>query len=344
MGLRSTQGNEGTSTTTENAGTAAAGATSTQTESQGGEQSQTENAGQQQAAGGEGTQVVPPAYTPNFKFKVLDKELEIDEQFRGLIKDADSEKKVREIFEKAHGLDHVKADRQTIRQELQTVKQEFGNLNESIETLSHFVRTDNLQSFFDALKIPEDKVLRYAYQRLQYREMTPEQRAQIDGQSQAQRDAYFLQKENESLLKTSAQTTEAMRRTELDTHIAQPQVASVAQAFDARVGKPGAFMEEVINRGKYHWFANQKDISVADAVAEVMNLIGGAPASAPQVPQNGLLNPSGQQAGAGQTPGQIQQQQQAKPVIPNIRGNGNSPAKKIPRSIADLRKLAAQRA
>jgi hypothetical protein len=297
-------------------------------------------AGQEPAASttDENSVVIPPAYVPNFKYKVFGKEKEIDEQFRSLIKDAESEKRVREIFEKADGLEHVKEDRQTVRQQLEAVKAERVELDKSLETLSHFVRTDNMKAFFETLKIPEDKILRYAYQRLQYREMTPEQRAQVDGQTQAEQRAYFLQQQNESLLQNFAQTAETQRRSELEMHLAQPNIAQTVQAFDARVGKPGAFVEEVINRGKYHWFANQKDIPVSQAIAEVMSLIGGAPPAAPAGLPNGVI-PNGQQAGQSHVPGQNQN----KPVIPNIQGNGNSPAKKVPRSLDDLRKLAAQK-
>src|SRR3954471_1019864 len=36
--------------------------------------------------------IPPPAYTPSFKFKVNDKEQDIPEKFRSLIKDAETEK------------------------------------------------------------------------------------------------------------------------------------------------------------------------------------------------------------------------------------------------------------
>src|SRR5688572_23823320 len=50
-------------------------------------------------------------YTPNFKFKVLDKEHEIEERFRKLIKDADSEKMIRELHEKSFGIEAIKSQR-----------------------------------------------------------------------------------------------------------------------------------------------------------------------------------------------------------------------------------------
>src|SRR5688500_2643210 len=62
-------------------------------------------------------QPAAPAYTPDFKVKIKGKEFEIDEMFRGLIKDADSEKKVKEFFEKAYGIDFVKQDRKALKDE-----------------------------------------------------------------------------------------------------------------------------------------------------------------------------------------------------------------------------------
>lgn len=54
-----------------------------------------------------------PAFSPNFKLKVMEQEREIPELLRPLIKDAESEKAVRELVEKAYGLEYVK-DRKSV--------------------------------------------------------------------------------------------------------------------------------------------------------------------------------------------------------------------------------------
>ena len=41
------------------------------------------------------------AYNPNYKFSVMDKEHEIDEWLRPVIKDAEMEKKVKDLYTKA---------------------------------------------------------------------------------------------------------------------------------------------------------------------------------------------------------------------------------------------------
>jgi hypothetical protein len=107
-------------------------------------------------------EVVPNAYKPNFKFKALGKEMEIDKFLHDAIKDAESEKKIRELYEKAHGLDYIKPMRDRLQEENQALVQEKQGMDYQLKALSHFVQTDNMGAFFQALKIPEDKVLKYA--------------------------------------------------------------------------------------------------------------------------------------------------------------------------------------
>jgi len=122
------------------------------------------------------------------------------------------------------------------------------------------------------------------------------------------------------------------RFAELDRHIASDQIQGVANGFDQRAGKPGAFREEVVRRGVYAFNSTGKDISVQEAVSEVIGLYGNnemAPQPAPI--ENG-------------EPVVIQQQPvviQKKPTIPRVRAGGHSPARKLPRSIDDLKRAAA---
>ena len=49
-----------------------------------------------------------PPFKPNTKYKVMDKEYEIPKELQAVMKDAASERMVRELYEKAGGLDVVK--------------------------------------------------------------------------------------------------------------------------------------------------------------------------------------------------------------------------------------------
>ena len=110
---------------------------------------------------------VPAPYEPNYKFKVQDKELEFDEWARPLVKDKESEDFFRGVMSKVHGIEHIQAKRDELRQTLETDQATRGQLDQSLKTLSHYVEKDNMDAFFQALQIPEDQIIRYVAKRIQ---------------------------------------------------------------------------------------------------------------------------------------------------------------------------------
>jgi hypothetical protein len=71
---------------------------------------------------------IPPVYTPNTKFKVMDKEHEFDAWLAPHIKDAETEKKAKELYEKAYGLDYVKPKYEASQKELEQYKTTYNSL------------------------------------------------------------------------------------------------------------------------------------------------------------------------------------------------------------------------
>lgn len=273
-----------------------------------------------------------PAYTPNYKFKALDKEFEFDEWLRPHIKSSDQEKKLRELYEKAYGLDHVKSERDKIRTDYKSVNEEYTILNKGLDNLNTMLTNKDFHGFFNALKIPEQDILQYALSRVQYSQLPPEQRQMLDQQYQEKQKLAYYEQANQELIAAYQNQMGQQRSYELDSYLNRPEVTSVASAFDARAGYAGAFKDEVIRRGQYYAsLPNPQDIPVEQAVREIMSLVGTpSPQAAAMQEQQNMM--------AGQ---QSMPQQQTKPVIPNIKGRGTSPAKKVVRSISDLRKLSA---
>lgn len=292
---------------------------------------------------------IAPAYTPNFKFKFLDadgktrKELEIDEWARTAIKDADSEKKVREIFEKAYGLDYTKASRDKFKTEAETHRTENLETKRALNVLSGYVQNDDMDSFFESLQIPEEKVLKYALNRIQYRDLPPEKRAEYDQSRGTARKAALLEEQYNNLQQEFQQTQVQTRKQEFNRVFQDSKVLDTAQAYDQRMGRPGAFHDEVVKRGQLYWHLYKQDIPAEQAVNEVMQMVG-MPVAAPQpaaqlaMEQPNVTNqvvPTDASQTASHAP-------EKKPVIPNIQGRGTSPAKKLPRSIKDLKALRAE--
>lgn len=279
---------------------------------------------------------VAPAYTPNFKFKYrgLDKndvEAELDDLFKPLVKDADTEKKIRELHEKAHGLDFVKADRDRLKSAYEPLEQKFESQAQALTQLGQFVQKKDYQSFFEALRIPKEDILQYALREVQLAQMDPQQRAQYEAQRQESQRAHALEMQNQQLQQQFQQLTVNQREMELGGVLQRAEVAASVASFDQRMGRPGAFRDLVIQRGQYHALALGVDAPAEQVVSEVLAMIGAQAAAAGQA-ATGNAAGSTVQAGSGGKP----------VVIPNIQGKGTSPAKKIPHSTNDLRKLAAQ--
>lgn len=291
----------------------------------------TKEGGHEDPAGmGEGN--VPPPYTPNFKFKYADgdakKEGEFDEFLKGVIKDKETEEKVKSLYEKAYGLDFVKSDRDSYKTKYNDLHQEYETQNAGINVLQHFLHKKDYQSFFEKLNIPKQDIMQYALLQLRLQEATPEQKQAYEASRQASLNEYSLYQQNQLLEQRMNAMATSQKSQELDLVMQRPNVSQMAQSFDARAGRVGAFRDEVIKRGQLAAYTMRQDITAEQAVNEVLSLIG-------QQNQGMTQAPTIQAAGAGTA-------QSDKKVIPNIQGRGTSPAKKMITSIADLKKRAEE--
>lgn len=277
----------------------------------------------------------PATYTPNFKYKVLKDEKEIPEWARALVTDAEKEKQVRELFEKSEGLEVVKEHRTILENENKAMREHWGPQVQVMQEVSGYLQKKDYDSFFEACNVPEVEILKYALKRLQLRE-NPAELAAYNEQRELQKQNLTWQQKYDNLLESHTGTVVQQRERELESHLSRPEILSVVQAFDARVGRPGAFRAEVINRGKLYAQMNQ-DVPVEQAVQEILTLVGASLGTnqSPGIQGATTAAQTGMPSG-GETP------RPRPPVLPNIKGKGTSPAKKAVRSVADLRKLAKQ--
>jgi hypothetical protein len=282
---------------------------------------------QGEAAGG----TPPPTYTPNFKFRYAKPgatneqvEGEFDDFLKPVVKDAETEKKIREIYAKAHGLEFVQADRDRFKPYAEKYDTLVGNL----QRVTSFAQKGDFQSFFDALQIPEKSILQYALERVQYHKLDPQQRAQLDEQRQQSQRASALELQNQQLQQNLQHFAVQQRTVDLDQELARPDISATIQNFDTRVGKPGAFKKLVIERGQNIYFNQGVDMPPGQVVMDVLNMIG-----APATP--GQAAP-GRGAGGAQTPAP------KPPVLPNVSGKGSSPVKTVYKSTDALRQRAAE--
>jgi hypothetical protein len=136
------------------------------------------------------------------------------------------------------------------------------------------------------------------------------------------------EQQNMTLQQRQEQFVADQVRRELSFELAKPEIAQFVQSFDERVGKPGAFHQEVLKRGAYYEAVHKTTPPAQQVVQEVAQLIGFQMAGGNPAVQ--------QQTNVAATPAPATK----KPVIPSFNGSGStSPTRKVVTSTADLRKL-----
>lgn len=275
------------------------------------------------SAGGEGVTPVQQAYNPNYKFSVMDKEHEIDEWARPWIKDADTEKKLKDLYTKAYGLEHTKARAQEIEGELGKYKDSYTNLYKDVEEAVTYKNRGDLDTFFEKVGLSNDKIYDWILAKINRQNLPPEQK-QVYEQLEAKQRAEYEREQQLSQMNTQYQTlAEKHREMEVDFELAKPTVQETVQRYDSVNGK-GAFKRFVAEYGLMHHSQTGQDPTAEMAVEAVVKRIGGLM----QQPQ-AMQNPT---ASGGQ--------EKPLPVIPNVSGRNVSPQRKSPKSISDLKKLA----
>ena len=280
----------------------------------------------------------PVAFTPNVKFKANEKEMEIPKEYHSLMKDANSEKAVRELFEKAYGLDSVKEKLSGTRQEREQLKQELGNYRSAIGKARNIyqsaVQSGNwhkMDDFFKNLGVSPDHVMQYAIEKAKLQEMDPTQRKLIESRLQAERDYEAEQETNFSFQSQLQQQAMELKKLEFENVLSRADSQAFMQKLDSTFNRPGLFKQEVIAAGEQAWFSEGKNIPVEEAVKRVVSKYGlvaqtQQSAQAPVAPQG----PSGKKV-----------IQKAASTIPNVSGsNGASPlSSQKPKNLDDIKKL-----
>lgn len=284
--------------------------------------------------------VVPAGYTPNYKYKAAMQEKELDPFWHALIKDQDSEKKVKEVFTKVEAFDYLKNKHEGITQNFQTLKEDYDSQSALVTKVTGAIQKGDLDSAFRNIGLTDDQIIRWAAKRVDYLQMMnqlpPEQKAAIEQHQQA---AYQNQEYQDQLQhmqsQVEAQATQA-RGLQLDMIMSRPEINQAASFWDSKMGQVGAFRDLVIEEGQKAFAFEQQDLSAEQAAQRVLAKFGrfidaqGNVASQAQVPtQAQVIQPS---PAGGQ-----------KPIIPAINGTSKTPIKKQFKSIDDIKKYNQER-
>jgi len=275
-----------------------------------------------------------PAYAPNFIFKAHGKENELPEMFRGLVKDADSEKQVKEIFEKAYGMENMREKNVKASEQINYYEKELVpplmKQHEMLQEITGFIGKKDFDSVFDLAGIDLRDLQEWMYKKLSINDLPPEQQSIYNQNRELQKQQYEYEKKVRSYEQQNENASQEQHRQQLNSlsdslnfELSQPQIQSVVKNYDQERGQ-GAFQTKVI---KYAAFVSQtegRELSPKEAIHEFLK----------EYPQTNTLS-SKTNSGSGNL--------KDKPILPNPEAKPLSPVGQKPNSIKELKALANSR-
>lgn len=271
-------------------------------------------------------------YKANLKFKAAGKEMDVPEIFRGAMKDAESEKYIHSVLSKAHGIEMIQEKLKSTREDREQIRGAYQQVMEPINYAREAYGREDMDTVFKALAIDPNKVLQWAYKKVELSQMPPDQRQVHEARTQAERRNWELERQTQQSMQQGLSTQGEQLNQMLDLVLERPDVSAIAQAYDTRKGKEGSFRDLVAMMGEQEFNRSGKVISAMEAAKAAVDLLGekfGAPA--PQAP----AAPANVQAAQPAAP-----EVKPKITLPNAGGaKAATPAKSKIRSIDELRKV-----
>jgi len=279
-----------------------------------------------------------PEYKPDYKFKANNKEHEIPEILRGIIKSEKEEKYLKDIYQKAYGIEPIKERLNSIRGEYQQLQGSYNSVMDQVGEARTAYNRNDMDTVFDVLKIAPEKVLQWAVEKVQLSQMPPEQRQALESRRMAEQRAYQLEKQSSQSEQAAMQQQAQYLGQMLELVLERPDYSAVAQAYDSRKASPGAFRELVIRVGESEHALTGKVLSPLEAAQKAMEWIGEMPKPA----QPAAQAPPAQQATA--TPATNTKKPNTLPNMANAGARtGSAPAKGKIKTLDDLKKVYDQK-
>lgn len=263
--------------------------------------------------------------------------MEFDEFLRGAIKEEAHEKKLRELYEKAYGIDFVKQHRDKIRTEYQEYRKQWDPIETELKQLGLYVKNQDVFGALQAIGFNQETLLNAARERVEYLQMPAEQRMKLDAQAQERNRLYALEMENQQLKQQYSETAIQGLHTQFVQTMERNDVKGFAEQYEARTGKPGSFQDQVIRYGDYLEKTQGKVFPPEYVVQEFMKLAGYQPQSQQMQQVAGATVVQNAQAAPV-----VVEPPKEKPTIKNIQGKSTSVVKKQYRSLDELREKYKQ--
>lgn len=291
------------------------------------EEEEAESDGDDEQVESEDDEQTAGEYKPSTKYKVLDEEHDFDPKLKKFLT-KETEPIIRELYEKAHGIDTIKVGRFQAITERNEIQGNYNNLLGEVGRIMNYRRSGDLQSFFESVQLPDDTIAKYILEKAQIAQLPPEQQA-VYNEREAFRRRMNTLEQNFQVMKATGDNSEVQARvSELDSVLKSSETSRIAKDFDSRNGE-GSFKQAVMEHGAAKFYATKKDLSAAEAVESFIKMTG-------------MKVSKGQPKPGANATKRVVARPQVK-TIPNYGGGQASvTATKKPKSVDDLRKLARE--
>jgi hypothetical protein len=261
-----------------------------------------------------------PEFKPDFTYKFNGEVKEMDQMFHGLIKDEESNKRIRDLIERSEATEYHK----TRTKEFES---KIGEWQPKVELLEQF------QSAYDSAKTPEDHLallneigynpesLKDVVREILRREqMTPEEQQQFAARQRDALEKNQLMSQNQVLAQEYNSALMSLTQQQMDFELGKAENSELARAYE-EVNGEGSFQEFFLERGMYYTQITGKHVPPGEVMARV------AKEFAPFLSRK-------QEAGASAQPQVLKPKHK---TMPSVGTQSASPTQSSIRSLDDLK-------
>lgn len=257
-------------------------------------------------------------FTPDFTYKFKGETREIDPMFRGLIKDAETQQKVRDFVERAEAVELHKSKTKEYEgriQEWEPVVKQMQMYQQAYESAKS--PADHLSLLNEIGYEPE--MLKNVVREILKREQMPEEQKQIFEASQrAELEKRQLMEQNEGIRQEFSSLLMNVTQQQIDLELGKAESQELMKAFESANGE-GSFKQLFLERGAYLTEKTGRHVPPAEVMSHISKEFGWA------------LAPK-QAAGAAN----VQVIKPKQKTIPSVGTQNGSPTQPSINSIADL--------
>jgi len=263
-------------------------------------------------------------WQPDYSYDVKGEKREFDERFRSVINSKDDEDALRDLYTKADGLDAIKEKADKYKNDYDEAFGQIELMSKGFSTLKEIRDTKNIDKLIDALgasddEVFQDAILEWAIKKADFLTLPQEEQERISGANSQQKELSSLRSQVQQL-----QSQGSANHYQSEMNRMRSMISSEWSDLNSKLSEVGInFEDEVLMNGTNQFKTTGVEPTIEDAIKIT-------------AAKYGFINNN-------KTPMQ-QQMTEKKPgsqTLPRVRRTASSSVNEVPRSIDDLKKLAA---